>query len=75
MLSVPMQKRSVAIVGAGAAGLCAARHLIAGPDRHLFDCSVFEATGQVSGTWVFTDQTGSDSYGVPIFSSMYKHLR
>ena len=75
MLSVPMQKRTVAIVGAGAAGLCAARHLIAGENNHLFDCCVFEATGRVSGTWVYTNQTEIDNYGLPIFSSMYKNLR
>lgn len=63
----------VAVIGAGAAGLSSARHLIADPAR--FTCTVFEQTGAVGGTWVYTDQVGTDEFGLPVHSSMYKSLR
>jgi cation diffusion facilitator CzcD-associated flavoprotein CzcO len=60
----------VAVIGAGAAGLCAARHLM----KH-FRISVFEQASAVGGTWVYTDQTGRDDAGCLIHSSMYANLR
>lgn len=60
----------IAIIGAGAAGLCAARHSIAaGHSIH-----VFEQTKAIGGTWVYTDRVGKDEYGLDIHSSMYKGL-
>lgn len=61
----------IAIIGAGAAGLCAARHSLAAG----YDVVVFEQTSDVGGTWVYTDQVGKDEYGLPIHSSMYHGLR
>ena len=61
---------SVAVIGAGAAGLCVARHLM----KHSRIC-VFEQASVVGGTWVYTDQTGRDDAGCPIHSSMYANLR
>jgi NADPH-dependent 2,4-dienoyl-CoA reductase/sulfur reductase-like enzyme len=66
-------KQRVAVIGAGAAGLSAARQLIARPQD--FECVVFEQADQVGGTWVYTDNTGSDEFGLPVHSSMYKSLR
>lgn len=63
----------VAVIGAGAAGLCAVRHLCASPD--LFSVVCFEINSVVGGTWVYTDATGKDENGLPIQSSMYKNLR
>lgn len=63
----------VAVIGAGAAGLSAARHLAAKPE--FFGVTVFEQANQVGGTWVYTEQTGFDEWGLPIHSSMYKTLR
>ncbi|XP_048745451.1 uncharacterized protein LOC125658271 [Ostrea edulis] len=63
----------VAVIGAGAAGLCAVRHLCASPD--LFSVVCFELNSVVGGTWVYTDATGKDKNGLPIQSSMYKNLR
>ena len=62
----------VAVIGAGAGGLCALRHLLAKPA--MFDPVCFEQSSQVGGTWVYTDNTGTDQYGMPIFSSMYQDL-
>ncbi|KAL1397378.1 hypothetical protein pipiens_009808 [Culex pipiens pipiens] len=59
------------IVGAGAGGLTCARHA-ADTGAHV---TVFEQTASVGGTWVYTDATGHDRYGLPVHSSMYRDLR
>lgn len=61
----------VAIIGAGASGLCSARHALANGLR----VTVFEQAGELGGTWVYTDDVGTDEYGMPIHTSMYKGLR
>ena len=63
---------NVAVIGAGAAGLNALRHLTARPS--LFTAVAFEQTSNVGGTWVYTEDTGVDRNGLPIHSSMYKHM-
>ena len=64
----------VAIIGAGAAGLCCARHLCQHQDN--FSVRVFEKASLVGGTWVYTDETEEDtSVGLPVHSSMYASLR
>ena len=63
----------VAVIGAGAAGICALRHLTARPN--MFEAVGFEQLGQVGGTWIYTDKSGLDEYGLPIQSSMYKNLK
>ena len=64
----------VAVIGAGAAGLVALRHLGDRLDR--FQPVAFEQSPQVGGTWVYTDDIGTDSTtGLPVHSSMYRHLR
>ncbi|XP_020369843.1 flavin-containing monooxygenase FMO GS-OX-like 3 isoform X1 [Rhincodon typus] len=67
-------KLKVAVIGAGASGLCAARHLLSRP--HVFAPPVvYELSNCVGGTWVYTDKVGRDDYGLPIHSSMYRDLR
>ena len=68
-----MMSMRVAVIGAGAAGLAALRHLTSKP--HVFSVVAYEMTSQVSGTWVYTDKVGQDERGLPIQSSMYKNLR
>lgn len=63
----------VAVIGAGAAGLCTARHLTSANSG--FTCVVFEQTNSIGGAWVYTENTGNDKYGLPISSVMYKNLR
>ncbi|XP_041978260.1 senecionine N-oxygenase-like [Aricia agestis] len=62
----------VCVVGAGAAGLCAARHLLCEPGVTV---DVLEQSAQVGGTWVYTETVGYDDFGLPIHTSMYKSLR
>lgn len=61
----------IAVIGAGAGGLCAARHALAAGH----DVIVFEQTAQLGGTWAYEEQVGTDEFGLPIFSSMYQGLR
>lgn len=67
-----MTKR-VAVIGAGAAGLCALRHLSARPK--IFHAVCFEKNLSEGGTWIYTEETGTDKNGLPVQSSMYKNLR
>lgn len=67
------EKKSVAIIGCGAAGLAALRHFTA--EESQFTCVSYEQTDNVGGTWVYTDKVGKDKYGLPVHSSMYKSLR
>ncbi|KAK7504648.1 hypothetical protein BaRGS_00004134 [Batillaria attramentaria] len=43
----------VAVIGAGAAGLCAVRHLASRPST--FSVTAFEQGEKVGGTWVYTE--------------------
>ena len=61
------------MIGAGAAGLAAARHLTSQLD--VFDVTVFEKASCVGGTWAYNENTGTDEHGYPIHSSIYKNLR
>lgn len=49
------QPRRAAIVGAGAAGLCAARHLLA----RGIEPTIFEAGSKVGGLWVYDNDNGA----------------
>lgn len=66
-------KRKVCIIGAGAAGLCAARHVLSHGQQLEFD--IYEQTNLIGGTWNYTDRIGEDDNGLPIHSSMYRDLR
>ena len=68
------RKLRVAVIGAGAAGVAALRHL---KDRlETFQPVAFEQTLNIGGTWVYTDDVGIDSTtGRPVHSSMYRNLR
>ena len=75
--------KTVAIIGAGAAGLCSAHHFSRFPD--LFQISVFEKGTEIGGTWVYEnshshveslrDVRVENDGGISVHSSMYKNLR
>ena len=69
-----MRRARVCVIGAGAAGLAAARHLTA-CQLNVFDVSVFEQASCIGGTWVYNENTGTDDRGLPIHSSIYRNLR
>uniref|UniRef100_A0A3B5MUF3 Flavin-containing monooxygenase n=1 Tax=Xiphophorus couchianus TaxID=32473 RepID=A0A3B5MUF3_9TELE len=64
----------VAVVGAGAAGLCAARHILTRP-ASFAPPVVFEVSGNVGGTWCYEERIGTYPNGRPVLSSMYRDLR
>ncbi|XP_033465778.2 uncharacterized protein LOC117246138 [Epinephelus lanceolatus] len=64
----------VAVVGAGAAGLCAARHILSRLNSFAPPV-VFELSDSVGGTWCYTDRVGTYNNGRPVLSSMYRDLR
>ena len=66
-------KLRVAVIGGGAAGLCALRHLTARPD--VFEAMGFEQLPGVGGTWRYTEKVGKYDNGLPVQSSMYKNLK
>ena len=68
-----MPRLRVCVIGAGAAGLSAARHLTS--EQDVFDVHVFEQSSCVGGTWVFTEDTGLGERGIPVHSSVYRNLR
>lgn len=61
----------IAVIGAGTAGICAAKHALA----NGYQVTVYEQAKQVGGTWVYTDQIGNDEFGLDVHSSMYKGLQ
>lgn len=61
----------VAVIGAGTAGICAAKHALS----HGCSVTVYEQAQKVGGTWVYTDNIGRDNYGLDVHSSMYKGLQ
>ena len=75
--------KKVAVVGAGGAGLCCARHLSRYPEKFHFN--VFEQSSEVGGTWEYEKSEerprdvrhscSEDEGSLPIHSSMYKNLR
>ena len=75
--------KSVAIIGAGAAGLCMARHLRA--KSRVFNFVLYERGKEIGGTWVYNDEIPRMKDGFAglealrssseVHSSMYKNLR
>jgi dimethylaniline monooxygenase (N-oxide forming) len=66
-------RKKVAVIGAGPAGLAAARHFCAHDSP--FECQVFEQGDNLGGTWRLSQDIGIDSIGRKVHSSMYKNLR
>ncbi|KAA8521876.1 hypothetical protein F0562_012810 [Nyssa sinensis] len=72
----PVTPRSVAVIGAGAGGLVAAREL----RREGHKVVVFEREDKVGGTWVYNPNIDSDPIGIDpsrnvVHSSLYASLR
>lgn len=64
----------VAVIVAGAAGLCAARHILARPNVFAAPV-VFELSDSIGGTWCYHERVGMHDNGRPVLSSMYRDLR
>lgn len=62
---------SVAIIGAGQAGLCSAKRAL----DEGYKVTIYEQNDHLGGTWHYTETTGKDQYGVSIHTAMYQGLR
>lgn len=63
--------KTVAVIGAGTSGLTAAKYsLVQG-----YDVTIYEQNEQLGGIWWYTDQTGTNQFGLEIHSPMYQNLR
>lgn len=60
----------IAIIGAGPAGLTSAKNAL--EQRHNID--IFEKQAALGGTWYYTDNTGTDEYGIR-HTAMYQGVR
>ncbi|XP_053685201.1 senecionine N-oxygenase-like [Sabethes cyaneus] len=65
------QPPAYCIIGAGKAGIAAARRVLEAGGQVV----LFEQTDQIGGTWNYTDAVGKDKYGLDIHTSMYQGLR
>ena len=62
--------KTVAIIGAGAAGLCGARHMKAAG----LDVTLFEIGSQIGGMWVYGNDNGRSSAYKTLHINTAKHL-
>ena len=63
----------VAVIGAGACGLCALRRLSEEPDA--FTPTAFEMSSKLGGLWVYDDVPYPISKTFEVYSSVYKNLK
>lgn len=60
----------IAIIGAGPSGLVSSKYSL--DEGH--EIVVYEQSGDIGGTWMYTDKVGIDEDGFPVHSSMYQGL-
>ncbi|GAB6032687.1 flavin-dependent monooxygenas [Chamberlinius hualienensis] len=65
----------VCIIGAGASGLVMCHRLLTCPSYKYDDITVYEQAKEIGGTWIYTEEIGTDQHGYPIHSSMYDNLQ
>ena len=65
-------KTKVCVIGCGAAGLCALRHLA---DNHIFEFDAYERSDRIGGVWNYDEDYDSQTNKAKVTTSMYKNLR
>lgn len=65
------KKLNIGVIGAGLAGLCAAKYA----KSFGHSVTIFEQNNKIGGTWIYTDAIGQDTYGLDIHTSMYHNLQ
>lgn len=70
-IKAPIETMKVAIIGAGLAGLISARKA----SQYNLECTVFETTGNLGGTWVYTENASADEFNNPVCSSLFASTR
>lgn len=66
-----MKSLNVVVVGAGLAGLCAAKYA----KSFGHSVTIFEQCDTLGGTWNYSEETGVNEYGLNVHTSMYQNLR
>lgn len=62
----------IGVIGAGASGLCALRHILATTDLTPV---AWEQSADLGGTWRLSEDVGTDKSGLPVHSSIYQNLK
>lgn len=65
-----MKAKRIAVIGAGTAGLCSAKHAL----TYGCEVTIYEQGKTLGGTWVYSDAVGKNEYGIDVHSSMYQGL-
>ncbi|XP_052889351.1 senecionine N-oxygenase-like [Anopheles moucheti] len=65
------QQKRYCVIGAGSSGVCAAKTILDTGSN----VTIYERNNQIGGTWVYTDEVGTDRYGLPVHTSMYDSLK
>lgn len=66
-----MRLLNIAVIGAGASGLCTAKHA----DQRGLNVTIYEQAEVLGGTWHYTDTVGKDKYGINVHTSMYQGVK
>lgn len=61
----------VAVIGGGIAGIAAAKNCL----QYGQNVTVFEQKESLGGTWVYSEHSGKNKYGIESYSSMYRDLQ
>lgn len=69
--AAPPKPLKIAIIGAGASGLAAAKNALDFKQNIV----IFEKSGFIGGIWAYTDKLEVDEYFVSTHSPMYQGLR
>ncbi|XP_060070492.1 dimethylaniline monooxygenase [N-oxide-forming] 2-like [Ylistrum balloti] len=64
--------KRVAVIGAGISGLSTLTNLLSLDRKYIPTC--FERGSDVGGVWQYNENTHTDEYGMPVFSSIYRDL-
>lgn len=59
------------IIGAGKSGIATAKTAL---ENNIIP-TIYEQSGEIGGTWIYTDATTTNEFGLDVHSSMYQGLR
>lgn len=73
-VAVSDDKKSVlnmAVIGAGPTGLVSAKYSI----EQGYNVTIFEQGEELGGLWVYSNEVGTNKYGLNVHSALYNDLR
>ena len=69
-----MSSRRIAIIGAGASGICAAKHMLEAKGDVQLIPVLFEQKSDIGGLWIYEDVDDTQDNGKNIHSSIYNNV-